>query len=370
MPQFPAVDPIPLPAPIWLFKLLHNLTFALHLASVELLLGGLLLGLAFVMIGRMRQSSEMVQASGMLAHRLPTLMAFVINLGVPPLLFAQVLYGRALYTSSVLIGAFWISVILLLMASYYGLYVAAKRADDHKPWTAPGMAALVFVLTIAFIYSNNMTLMLRPQAWAAMYHASPSGLQLNTGDPTLLPRWFFFITGAFPSTGAVLILLSLRSGIASSLRSFLSRCGAVAMVAGVIVQSGFAYLAFVAQPRSVLSEVMSESWYRSFAYGWIATALLLALCGLIALLMRMPNPILAIAGALAAFLNIASTVMVRDGIRDATLRAEGFDVWNRHVVTNWSVVGLFLVLFVAALAVIAYLISVVASARRIEEKYA
>ena len=64
----------------------------------------------------------------MLIHRLPTVMAFVINLGIPPLLFAQVLYGRALYTSSVLIGTYWISVILLLMASYYGLYMSAGLA--------------------------------------------------------------------------------------------------------------------------------------------------------------------------------------------------------------------------------------------------
>ena len=106
MTQFPLVDPIPLPAPVWLFKILHDLTFALHLASVDLLLGGVMLGIAFSLLGR-------AQAAGMIMHRLPTLMAFVINLGVPPLLFAQVLYGRALYTSSVLIGAWWISVIFL-----------------------------------------------------------------------------------------------------------------------------------------------------------------------------------------------------------------------------------------------------------------
>ena len=96
MPHFPIVDPIPPPAPIWLLKTLHNLTLALHLISVELLLGGLVIGLAFAVFGRMRNSTEMSGASHMLAHRLPTLMAFVINLGVPPLLFAQVLYGRAL----------------------------------------------------------------------------------------------------------------------------------------------------------------------------------------------------------------------------------------------------------------------------------
>src|SRR5271165_6535550 len=140
MTQFPNVDPIPLPAPIWLFKVLHNLTFALHLTSVELLLGGLLIGLLFALLGRTRHSAEMLQTSGMIAHRLPTLMAFVINLGIPPLLFAQVLYGRALYTSSVLIGAYWISVIFLLIASYYGLYVSPnvrRRAGRGRRQGSP-----------------------------------------------------------------------------------------------------------------------------------------------------------------------------------------------------------------------------------------
>ena len=370
MPQFPAVDPIPLPAPIWLFKVLHNLTFALHLASVEILLGGLLLGLAFAVVGRIRHSPDFQQASGILVHRLPTVMAFVINLGIPPLLFAQVLYGRALYTSSVLIGTYWISVIFLLMASYYGLYIAAKRADARQAWTAPGLAALLLVLTIAFIYSNNMTLMIRPQAWASMYHASPSGLQLNTSDPTLLPRWLFFITGSLPAAGAAMILLSLRSGLGGQMGRFLSSSGGGAMAGGALLQAAFGYLGFSAQPQSVTASVMTEPLYRSSVYGWLATAVVLVLLGLIASTTRVPNRILAVGGALAAFVNIASTVMVRDGIRDVTLRAAGFEVWDRHVVTNWSVVGLFLVLFVAGLGVIAYLISIIAKARRIEEKYA
>jgi hypothetical protein len=49
----------------------------------------------------------------MMARRLPIVMTYVINLGVPPLLFTQVLYGQALYTSSVLIGLWLISVIAI-----------------------------------------------------------------------------------------------------------------------------------------------------------------------------------------------------------------------------------------------------------------
>jgi hypothetical protein len=359
MTQFPNVDPIPLPAPVWLFKVLHNLTFALHLTSVDLLIAGIILAIVFSLMGR-------AQPAGMIVHRLPTLMAFVINLGVPPLLFAQVLYGRALYTSSVLIGAWWISVIFLLMGSYYGLYAAAKRADSRRPWRAPGFAALLLILTIAFIYSNNMTLMLRPQEWVSMYRASPTGLQLNTSDPTLWPRWLFFITGAFPAGGAALGLLALRSDVEASTVRFLNTAGAAAISLGLACQLAFGFFAISAQPAGVMASVRGDALYGSFVWVWLGTAALLLIAGLFLRLGRTA----AIAAALLAFLNIASTVMVRDGIRDYTLRAAGFEVWNRTVVTNWSVVGLFLLLFVLALCVAGYLISVVAKARRIEEKYA
>ena len=359
MTQFPLVDPIPLPAPVWLFKILHDLTFALHLASVDLLLGGVMLGIAFSMMGR-------TQAAGMIMHRLPTLMAFVINLGVPPLLFAQVLYGRALYTSSVLIGAWWISVIFLLMASYYGLYAAAQRADARRPWKVPGFAALLLILTIAFIYSNNMTLMNRPQAWVAMYHASPAGLQLNTGDPTLWPRWFFFVTGAFPVAGVAPALLALRSDVEPYTARFLRTAGTVAISFGLLAEATFGVYAWEAQPAAVIASVMHDPLYGTFVWAWLGTGALLMVSGLFLALWR----IVPIIAALLAFLNVASTVMVRDGIRDYTLRAAGFEVWNRVVVTNWSVVAIFLVLFVAALGAVGFLISVVAKARRIEEQYA
>jgi len=367
---FPSADPIPLPAPVWLFKVLHNLTLTLHLAAVELLLGGLMLGILLAALGRLRKSQYMVQAGGMIAHRLPTVMAMLINLGVPPLLFAQVLYGRALYTSSVLIGAYWISVIFLLMGSYYGLYYSAKRADARRPWSATGLAALVLALTIAFIYTNNMTLMLRPQVWAEMYRHSPSGVQWNTSDSTVWPRWFFFVFGSFSAAGAGLMLLAQRAHFEERLRRFLFRFGAGALAAGVVFQVVFARMAIAAQPSGIVTAVMGESIYSLSAYAWMAAATAAALIAVWALLSRTPRPIAAMSAALAVFLNLAATVMVRDGIRDVTLRAAGFEVWDRHVVTNWSVVGVFLILFVAALGMLGYLIRVVAKARRIEERYA
>jgi hypothetical protein len=202
-----------------------------------------------------------------------------------------------------------------------------------------------------------------------MYHASPLGFQLNTSDQTLWPRWLFFLTGSFPVAGAALCLLALRSDLADETRRFLTRGGGLAIAVGVVVETVFAWLAIGAQPQNILASVLRDPLYGSFGYAWAATAALLFAAGLIAFLKGAGSSVVAIAAALVAFLNVASTVMVRDGIRDFTLRAAGFEVWNRQVATNWSVVGIFLVLFVAALGVIGFLISVIAKARRLEEQY-
>jgi hypothetical protein len=74
--------------------------------------------------------------------------------------------------------------------------------------------------------------------------------------------------------------------------------------------------------------------------------------------------------ALVALLVEITFTVYRDAVRDLTLLSKGFDVWDRVVVTNWSVVGLFLVLFVAGLGVIGWLVSVVARAQKVMESAA
>ena len=61
----------------------------------------------------------------------------------------------------------------------------------------------------------------------------------------------------------------------------------------------------------------------------------------------------------------ADGISRRRARRDAA--SKGYDVWDRAVVTNWGVVGLFLVLFVAGLGVVGWLVSVVARAQKTME---
>jgi len=133
---------------------------ALHFVAVEMLLGGLLLA---VLLSLYRGSPESLVAARALARRLTVVMTFVINLGVPPLLFAQVLYGRALYTSSVLIGLYWISIIAILTFTYWLLYQFTARLDAGKSAWWVGLSAWLLAGFIARLLSSNMTLMLRPE---------------------------------------------------------------------------------------------------------------------------------------------------------------------------------------------------------------
>ena len=61
-------------------------------------------------------------------------------------------------------------------------------------------------------------------------------------------------------------------------------------------------------------------------------------------------------------------VVVRDGIRDITLLNAGYNVFDRAVNTNWSVVVIFLLTFVGGLACVGWLIAVVLRAKPAVEK--
>lgn len=371
MYPFPAVDPIPLPAPIWLFKLLHIVTLSLHFVAVEMLLGGLLLAVVLSLF----PGSPLAQVTARaLGRRLTVVMTYVINLGVPPLLFAQVLYGRALYTSSVLIGLYWISIIAILTLTYWLLYRFQARLDAGQSAWWVGLSAWLLAGFIARLLSTNMTLMLRPEVWHQMYSASAAGAYLPTGDPTLTPRWLLMLAGGLFIGGLWLVYLSGRSTFTADEKKFLAGLGGkLAAFFGAVYLAAGLWAASV-QPQVVkdgLAGGTAAYPFYKFAglagYGWLALVAVAVVLGLVAGFGKISAGWLCWAGVLVAVLTEIMFTVYRDGVRDLTLFSKGYDVWDRVVVTNWSVVGLFLVLFVAGLGVIGWLVSVVARAQKTME---
>ncbi|MDR3726812.1 MAG: hypothetical protein P4K86_07215 [Terracidiphilus sp.] len=364
---YPAVDPIPLPAPIWLLKLLHIVTLSLHFVAVEMLLGGLLLA---VLLSLFRGSPSSLVAARALARRMTVVMTYVINLGVPPLLFSQVLYGRALYTSSVLMGVYWISIIGILTLTYWLLYQFTGRLEAGKSAWLTGLSAWVLAGFIARLLSSNMTLMLRPEVWQQMYSASAMGAYLPTGDPTLTPRWLLMLAGGFLIGGLWMVYLSGRSTFTAEEKRFVAGVGGkVAALFGVVYLAAGVWAASV-QPDAVKTGLSSHWLYRfsGFAgYGWLALVVVAVLLGAVAGFGKVVSPWLSWGAVLVAALTEIAFTVYRDGVRDLTLLSKGYDVWNRAVATNWGVVAIFLVLFVGGLGVIGWLVSVVAGAKKTME---
>jgi len=112
------------------------------------------------------------------------------------------------------------------------------------------------------------------------------------------------------------------------------------------------------------------SFYKFFGmagYGWLALAAVAVLLGAYAGFGKIAANWLGWVAALVVLLIEIMFTVYRDGVRDVTLLSKGYDVWDRAIATNWWVVGLFLVLFVAGLGVVGWLISVVARARKMME---
>lgn len=361
---FPAAEPIPLPAPVWLFKALLDLTTTLHFIPMQLFMGGLILGIILNWRGSAARNKGLVEASKAVVVALPVVMTYVINLGVPPLLFTQVLYGRALYTSSVVMGAVWISVILLIMISYHSLYIAGKQAHSGKPWYRMGLLSLLFAVLISKIYTMNMTLMLRPEAWPEMYRANPLGAIFPTGDPTMTPRWLYMMSAGLMTGGIGMVLLSFRKTLSEDARQRLWGIGACVAAVFALVSLGAGVWAFSRQPEMVREAVMGHPLYLVSALGWAGLSVLLVTGGILACLLKWKP--MGVALALVGALQIACMVLVRDGVRDESLMMHGLDVWSREVVTNWGVVGAFFLVFALGLAAMGWLISVAWSAKEPE----
>jgi hypothetical protein len=342
----PTLDPNPLPAPYWLFKLLLLVTFFLHIVAMNFMLGGAFLAVVARFTSRGKEYRNRIFLD--LSQKVPVFLAATITLGIAPLLFVQVLYGQYFYTSTILIAWPWFLVLVLLVAAYYGFYYVAYNGQRR-----PGPAGFVLllsvamVLLIAFIYSNNVTLMQTPTHWAAKYFASPAGWSNNLSDPTLIPRYLHFVTSAIAVGGILLVLLALvRWNTDRPYAGYLFQFGGKAFLYATMAQFVIGLWFLVSIPRDLRMLFMGDNPTASilFAIGILGTV---AAIFLMSDALRKQNIRLAAYGVSAILTVVILTmVLMRDILRDAYLEPY-FHPHTFAVKTQWAVLPVFLVLFLA-----------------------
>ena len=344
-PNIPTLDPNPLPADYWVFKLLLVTTFFLHLIAMNLMLGGGVLALVAKWGSRNRERGDRI--FGELAKKAPVFLPATITLGIAPLLFLQAIYGQFFFTSSILMAWPWFLALVFLTIAYYGFYYVSYRGGK-----SPGKAAwvmlmsVILVLFIGFLFSNNTTLSQTPARWAAKYFASPAGWNLNLSEPTLIPRYLHFVVAAVAMGGLLLVFMAWANwkkdrGHALHLLRFGGKTFNYATMAQFVV--GIALLASL--PRELRMLFLGDNLG--------ATALLLIGVGgglasifLMSDALRRENiRIAAIYVPAILAVVIASMSVMRDNLRDAYLK-DYFHPQQFVVKTQWSVFPFFLGLFV------------------------
>jgi hypothetical protein len=356
----PHVDPLPLPGPVWLFTALLLAVFTLHVVGMNSILGGGIWALWNYLRGRRPEHPYSHQLANELAAMLPTFFAFTVTLGVAALLFVQVLFGNFLYTSSILIGVPWLAVIPLVMLAYYGFYSFSCTAEPGKGSAGWVLAIPVCVLLgIAFIFVNNMTLMLSPERWLGMYRSHPNGWNLNLGDRSLIPRYLHIVNGSIVLFSAILAHLGMRKmKVDAGYGRWLVQRSALVFAACTGLQFLFGMWLLVAIPREIAMVLLREPLAGAvfgLALMSVIAAMLLILLGSLA---EKPN-VLVHAGFGMSLVTLFLMVCLRYLLRLAYLKPYA-NPGTLPVRSQAGVIALFLILFVSGLVTVGYMLWLVA----------
>jgi hypothetical protein len=288
-------------------------------------------------------------------------LAATVTLGVAPLLFVQVLYGRLFFSASVLMAWPWFLIVPLLIVAYYGAYLRAFRGESLGglgPIVGWG-SALIFLI-IGFLYSNNMSLMLRPEVFRAVYLVEDRGLHLNLDDATLLPRFLHFLFGAIAVAGMFVVVQGLlRRRSEPDYAAWSIRYGAHWFVAATVISMGLGIWWLVALPRETMMRFMGGSTAATVILG-LGILLSLVVLVLMAMAMMATRPEgLASTSVVLLLVLLVTMILNRDQVRRAALKAAGFEpvTW---VEPQWGPILVFTVLLVAALAIVAWMVTALA----------
>jgi hypothetical protein len=295
---------------------------------------------------------------------MPIVVAVGINLGVVPLLFTQVAYYRVFYPAGVLMAWAWLSVILLVTLAYYGVYLGAISA--RSKWrprlgrTAGWIAAVLFI-AVGFLFANNFSLMTNVQSWPNLLArtsvaGAPAGTALNTADPTLLPRWLMLFGLALLTTATFVAIDTafLAGRERHEYRAWATRVSAVVGTIGVTVFGLFgSWYILGALAPGMLADALGKPLPAAIIL--LAAALPAVTWVLLVVRPRLPVRLMAALAGSAQFMALAANAAARQWVQNTEL-SRYLDVATEPVRMEWSPLILFLLLFVAGLAVVIWLL--------------
>jgi hypothetical protein len=350
----PAVDAAGLPAPPWLFHILLVFTFFLHLVFLNLALGGTLLAaFANAFAGPGADDPKRTLASRMMGINAYGI-SLAITTGVAPLLFIQALYHQFFYTGTILVAGLWFAFLIFLMVGYYAA-TAYKLRGPVAPasglwlWTA----AVLFLL-VAVVHVVVHLVHVQPGSWAA-FEGDPWTV---IGDPTFIPRLLHYVLGAIGFSALLITWWAVRKaaqGVDVELNTSIASYAWKWVLGTTLLTVVDGFVLLIVLPQPVLSGFMKGGPATMIP---LTLGILLAV-GLLVMVSRASNPVRHAGLVNGVFATMVATIAVmsitRHQVRMAYL--DGFvDLGAFTLAPQWLNFGLFAMILVLGLGVVAYMV--------------
>lgn len=199
--------PLPMPAPEPVLVAVLVFFFLLHILFVNVMVGGAWLTFWYQLRGRKEKRYDRLAYE--IASTITVNKSIAVVLGVGPLLAINTIYTVWFYTANALTGAFWISIIPLVIVAFVLTYIHKYMWHQMERVkllhiAIAGVVSLLF-LFIPLIFLTNINLMLLPDRWAGV-QGFLSALLL----PNVLPRYAHFVLASFAMTGMMMVWMFRR----------------------------------------------------------------------------------------------------------------------------------------------------------------
>lgn len=331
----PYTEAIPVPAIIFIF--LEQIFFLIHIILINLIVG-----LGSILFYNWNKEEHFSLSNKTIAKKIPILFALGINMAIPALLFLQVVFGHFFYTSSILMGTFWILITPFLIIAYYSSYYHYKKFEISGLAKYALILMILITFYIAFMFVNNLSMMEMPEKWDVYFHRR-DGTILLWNVPSIYPRFFHFVLASI-AIGGITYSLHFRKKSEDKVKK-----GLKIFTYATIIQIFVGFWFLLSLPQNIMQKYIGEDIFATvvFILG-INTALLSVIASFKGILR----------GSLVfLLLTLIFMVITRYNLRIFYL-GENFSVSHLKLEPLWDVFTIFLIILILGVAIIVYMLKI------------
>jgi cytochrome c len=320
--SIPPDFPLPIPGNLTLLQFLIVLTFVLHIIFVNFTLSfatGAVILEASAMKTHSRRLDDMARICSLHAsiHK-----SIAVVLGVAPLLIISVIYTQYFYTSTLLIGKAWLSLIILLITAFLLLYVykfSWEKWENKKGLHfLVGFAAMLILLFVPLIFIVNVVSMLYPEKWAGANGFFHSLLHY----PQIWQRYAHFILASLATGGFYMYLyfsIKQRKQALSDVEQSLKLGGVKVAFWITLLQLVFGSLLLISFDRNIMLLFMGDDAVLTTLL-FLSVFLTILLCALLYVVSKNDRPSMFYASLLCFVLIVGIMGWMRHEVRESYLK--------------------------------------------------